>query len=884
MSSTSFRTLSSASSSSYASFSTSSSTLYTSSVATSRSSANSMKRAPNLSTPAPPAPASRPRPSSPGSSPLSMTLLEQLARLNVKAEPSDRDIDEAERLMTEARMQSTGRSWSSSLSSKDSTAAVEKISQGLVPTVTLGVVLALVETFEADVIFARRKSSSLVKAFQDKDQEDIRGQVLENAAKNCSDEVFHILAQHADAQARQEAFPNAIASGRALKVMILLAGGADASTLCMPFLKAVSSGPDELVEALLKEGGKGACQTCRNKGLVLAARLGSETKGSILLKKGADPTFEDGRALLEAMRRGVQSLAMQIVSASTNTRQRLGPQLLDTAVGQAYERKQYQLVEVCVKAGARGDMTNKALIGAIRAQQASLVDTLAHSGAYICYDKALPIQLAVQSAKPQLLMSLLHGGRSQLVPGLIGQALMDVTALRVDTKLVVEMMEMLLNANVHGDPVTKVLVQALNVQGTPTDDQSFAAMARLLCAKGKADVNVYEGICLKASIANGWIETLGVLSMFQPNLQSLQGALEPALALTNLQLRLRFIEALLKADPSGGGLSLTAFKVAAGHLLLDVLKLLAAKIKVIPDLVMLEAWKGVTAAGRELEWTQPRGLQIVHFLLHRGVSGQAVDDAFCRAVSTGRREAIELLQCCVKVPSTYSRALCGLVEVASSTFVWATEANLWLPSQLLGWGCDANSVNTALVAAVKAHVVAGGGGLETVIEVLLTENGDGGKIDLNFQHGKALRTAASAGKVSLLKMLLAAGTVQRATATQVFANVITSRLDEAVILRILDMLSELRDRKNQRVGFEVNIPAGLGQGLPPIAACLEANPGHAKLMKRLIDLGCSPDAQFSTALYGKDVRDETTTILLWACRLPNISIPVIDMLISAKGE
>lgn len=884
VSSASFRTASS--SSSYAPYTASS-------VGTSRSSSTSKMPQQAPSRPAANS-SNRPQlsPVSP-TSPLSTTLLERLAKLGVKSQPSEKDKSEAHRLMAEAQMRSAAAngkrySTSSNLRPKDSTAALEQISLGRVPTVTPGIVLALVEMYEADVCFSRRKSTNFLKAFQDKDQEDVRGQVLEKAATNCSDEIFHILAQHADAQALQEAFPHAIAAGHALKVMILLARGANASTLCDAFLKAVTSGPDELVEALLKDGGRGACKSCRDKGLVIAASLGHGTKGYMLLNKGADPTFDNGRALFDATRHGgVQSLAIQIASAGANSRNKLSPQLLDAVVGEAYQRKQYQLVDVCVKVGASGNATNKVLIEAVRAQHSSLVDTLAHYGASICYDNALSLQLAVQSGNPKILMSLLHGGRSQLVPGVIGAALMDAATTLRDARVILEMMQMLLDANVHGDNVTEVLVRVLNVNGAPpTNDQSFASIAHLLCHKGKADVNAYGGLCFQNSVANGWIETLRVLSSFQPNLQSLENTLEPALTLSDPQLRLRFLETILPADPSGGSLLLSTFKAAARHLLLDVLEFLVPNLQGIPNTVLLDTWKGATAAGRELEWTQPRGLRIIHFLLDRGACGQSVDDAFCRAVSTCRREAIELLQCCVQVPSTYSRALCGLVE-ASST--WATDPKkLWLTSQLLSWGCDGNSVNTALISAAKAHVASGGSGSgETVIEILLTESG--GKVDANFQQGKALRVAASAGNISLLKMLLAAaGNLQRATMTQVFTSVITSPgLDESVILSILDMLSEHRDGKKQKVGFDVNII--FGYGLPPIAACIQANPGHAKLVKRLIDMGCITDTQLTPSIGDKNVKEvtvgeERTNILSWACRLPNISTAVIDVLIEAKGK
>lgn len=768
---------------------------------------------------------------------------------------------------------------SSSLSYKDSNAVLEQISLGRVPSATPGLVLALIENGGADVCFSRMKSTSIFKSIQGIDQEDVRSRVLENAARHCSDEIFHILARYADEAAMQQAFPITIAVGHPLKVMILMARGADASSYCKEFLAAVASGAAELVETLLKDGGKGACQSCRDKGLVLAANRGYETKGYILLSKGADPTYENGSALFEATRRGFQLFAMRIASAYATGPRKLHHTLMDTVVGEAYGLKQYQLVQVCLEVGAMGDATNRALIEAVERQQVSLVEVMAQYGASISYEGGLSLRLAVRSGNPQILAGLLRGGPSRIVPGIVGAALMETTMLR-DVKVAISMMDMLLDANTRGDSVTEVLIQALNHQVALGSDRSRASIAHLFCSKGRADVNAYAGICLTGATENGWIETFRVLSRSQPSLRSLKSALVPAMATSDHHLRQEFLKIILEAGPGGdndgeGGLLISAFKAAAGHLLLDIMQLIETQVGQIPDSALTHAWNAATQAGKENEWTQPQGLKVMVFLLERGVAGQVVEDAFCRAVPTCSQEVIETLDQFVQVSTTFSRALCSLAESPSTQ--WTLDENLWLISSLLDWGCDANSVNMALISAVKAYV--SGGGSETVVEVLLTQSGSA---NINFQGGEALQIAVRSGKVSLLELLLPSGEVERATMTRVFASAITSSMEESSMVRILEILARHKGSDNKKVGFDIHL--SIGRGIPPIAACLEVNPGYAMVVKRLIKLGCDPEAQFRSVLYAEEKFDENTTVLLWACRLPKVSILVINELIDAKGR
>ncbi|KAK8087430.1 hypothetical protein PG994_002404 [Apiospora phragmitis] len=73
---------------------------------------------------------------------------------------------------------------SNGLSYKEATDALNHVCQGGVPNATPGLVKALLDN-GADVLHKRRKSSSFLKKLRDRDQEDIRSRLVEDAARNC---------------------------------------------------------------------------------------------------------------------------------------------------------------------------------------------------------------------------------------------------------------------------------------------------------------------------------------------------------------------------------------------------------------------------------------------------------------------------------------------------------------------------------------------------------------------------------------------------------------------------------------------------------------------------------------------------------------------------
>lgn len=89
---------------------------------------------------------------------------------------SDEDCRRAEALVGE---QSSGNI------SKAATAVLSNIADGKLVHPTAGLVQALLER-GAEVCFARRRSTNVLKIMLDKDQADVRSNLLERAVRNCS--------------------------------------------------------------------------------------------------------------------------------------------------------------------------------------------------------------------------------------------------------------------------------------------------------------------------------------------------------------------------------------------------------------------------------------------------------------------------------------------------------------------------------------------------------------------------------------------------------------------------------------------------------------------------------------------------------------------------
>ncbi|KAF7541975.1 hypothetical protein G7Z17_g11844 [Cylindrodendrum hubeiense] len=797
-----------------------------------------------------------------------MELVQKIKTLDAHTvEATDEDHERAIELMLQYRTESRRRA-SSTFGIKDANAALERVVQGSVSNATTGLVQALLDN-GADVRIARRRSTNLFKIIMRKNQVDIPSNALEQATRNCSDEVVYLLAQNSDERGTTEALPVAINRNDSLKVHILLASGADASRACDEFLRAVDSGSDDIVNILLRNF-KGACQDCRNRGLVSAANHGHAAKAQMLMANGAKVNFENGAALLTACRSRNEDVAMDIAS---HQEMKHHPALLDKAVAEAYDHMQYQLIEACLRAGAKGPMTDATLLKALEAQNLYLVESLIQHGASVTDGNGAAVVSAVKAGQPDLLRLVLQGKPAGTM---LGAAIIESVQL-ADLNIVYEMVDLLLSADLRGDSVSATLVQVLDRTLMTGEEISHRSLIELLLTKGQADVNFEGGRPLTVAISKRRIDILSLLLQRQTTVDSLSAAVTSAMSLNVPHLRFEAVKMVIEAGSTYSALEIAhddrvkraATTAAAKFLLLDMLQYLT---KFNISRAIFSAAVAAAASEGEL-WLSPSGLEVMDFLLESGASGPEVDDAFCLATKRFNQDAIELLSDSVS-PLGLQRSLRSVIEHSED---WQSSKNLWLIGHLLERGCSGEPVNIALLQAANTYA----NGTDTgALDILLPEEGTA---DVNFRNGEALKIAIRSGHAPLLERFISSG-ASREAMTEAFATIITVPLEEDKVLALIDVLVNFS--KGTEAGCDFK--AILQDGRPPIAACILAHPKSSKLVERLIQLGCDLETKFPATIYAQEqIGEEQVTTLLWALHSHTnlvITSAVINALIDAKAN
>ncbi|KAI1780337.1 hypothetical protein F4818DRAFT_395403 [Hypoxylon cercidicola] len=770
------------------------------------------------------------------------------------------DYEWAERLMLEHCSDSDSTRKSGVFTYKEATAALSKIADGAVPNATPELVQALLEN-DADVCLERRKSSNLFKKMKGKNQEDIRGNLLERATLNCSSSILYCLIMEADEPSLDRALPIAMSQNDEEKVTMLRIKGADAGPLCEQFLRAVDSGVNGVVKSLVT-GFKGACQKCRDNGLVRAAKLGFGSMVQVLLNNGADVNFGSGAALMAAVEDGWDAIATTIIShlakPSCND-------LLDKAVLQSYNYGRLSVLEACLKAGAQGPATATTLIHTIRREQHELAETLVRYGASVEYREAESLKFAIGTGKPDLLRILLSGKPSQ---SSIAAAFTEATKIS-DIRVAHQTVEILILSGLRGDHVNDMLVRSLDSVSMAGDDQSRYELVDLLLTKGSADINSHDGRPLALAAAKGWVKILELLIHHRPQVQSLRDALKPAMRLDDPGLRKHIIESIL-AGAKGNTLAIeklkaTGLALAARSRHLDVLDFLAQS-----ELSTLSINTGFAEAisGGEHLFKSEEGLNIIQFFLKHEASGPLIGEAFCQAVKLFERDAIEMLSTAVDITAV-NKSLRGLIEYSDDWHA-PDDRNIWVVEQLLEMGADGETLSLALVRAIQAYV--SGRGSETLVDTLLESE----KADVNYSKAEALKVAVRAGNATLLQKLATNGAT-RETLTHAFAEAVAVQLEENTVLSLIDALI-LPKNANCLPDFCTVLP---GRS-PPIIECLTAHPESVKLVARLAQLGCDLEAKCDTVLLK---HAEPVAALMWSLKAgSSVSRLVIEALVDAKAN
>lgn len=891
--------------------------------------------------------------------------------------------------MLEQRRRDDGMSRSTAFTHKEANPILRRVAMGDISRATPGFVEELFN-HGASACIRRPKSGNILKRLSKVDQVEERSDVLLHAVSNCSDEVFQVILSHADQTALNDALPVAISRNHVSKVFDILEAGGDASHWCCKQFSAQVDGSEEnMIRVLLRQRG-GACQGCRNAGLIRASARGYIRILEMLLVNGADPTFNSGAAFLEAARGGRDDVLRTIISRG---QPRLTLDLLDLGVKEAYARGQYRAVELLLGAGAKGPATDDTLLQAVKYGHQELAVILVRHCASVKYADGAAILHAVRAMQIDLVQTLLDGKPSQTTMAAAMTQALDLDDFSATYKLAC----LFVDAGLRGQCISESLVKAL-AMGLSGNRPIHVSIIELLLFRGKADVNLHGGKALTMAVATCRKDIISLLLQCHPTLESINMALKHGMEviseattrleivsmmldagafgfmvddaleqsaargtgstkLTSLLLKrssvdsnggrplvaavmsrcLDQMKALLSDSPSGRTIAaawtkiddiddddnfqLAAYelfleeaKVAeslqdhslitlaakgqrahgacdlllknsaspehlegaavlavAKNLDLDTLKILAQHIT--SPTIFCEAFAGLLNG---VQWLSPQGLEFVSFLLNRQATGPEVDAAFYFAVKQYHRDAVRLLSHTISA-NACNTAFLELVQ-HSSDWLAPDDRYIWLVTLLLDKGANGEAVHIAFLATVSAYVKELAS--ENMMDTFLCSE----VVDVNYQNGEALKTTVRAGNIAALKTLVSEG-ISRETMTQTLGEILLSPLKQDLALDFIDGLVG-----DNETGITPDFSSPFWGGHPAIVTCLIARPAAVKIVKRLIDLGCNPNAEVNTNLYsdeGGDWHDELVPVLAWALSQQGnkaVASSVITTLIKAQGK
>ncbi|EEP82301.1 predicted protein [Uncinocarpus reesii 1704] len=210
---------------------------------------------------------------------------------------------------------------------------------------------------------------------------------------------------------------------------------------------------------------------------------------------------------------------------------------------------QLKFASELLRAGARGEAVDMALIGAVSAEDTmernQYIDILVKHGASVDAQNGCCFQEATKSGDIVALSLLLKGEPSAIS---LARAISQACELP-DKELRFTIVDLLLTAGARGPLIDAQLIEL--VQESPVD----IVLVGLFLEKGKADVNTNGGEAIQLACKSSEPKLLKVLLQFQPSSKALNGAFLTAISLQDSGIRYKMCHRLLDAGISGEMLS-----------------------------------------------------------------------------------------------------------------------------------------------------------------------------------------------------------------------------------------------------------------------------------------------------------------------------------------
>lgn len=651
--------------------------------------------------------------------------------------------------------------------------------------------------------------------------------------------------------------------GRPSTNTLLLAVGASAS---LP-----SAIKFDFLEALLHAGATGPEV---DEALQLALEDNAEPRQNydliaLLVRNGAKVNVRQGKCLVSVVTRSDVKALKLLVTGPVKPE----PRLLDLALFKASDVQslpmRFDMMELILQAGARGNSVAMVLINAIRDGSPDLLKIsqllLVKGEADVNYDQGSSICTAIKGLHVELLHILLQQSPlSETMSRAIGEA-MQVS----DQSCRLLVCGILLK---HGVPQGTALNEALAAAAKLSDQ----ALARALLAAG-ASVHSTSGLPIRTAIAKRDDAMLGLLVTSPTQPETLFEILEETLKHNHDEDRKLFVLGTL----FGGATSSTGDSL--GSLLHEtfgpspdvrVLELFLSKgasvncsgLKALRKAVALSHAKslelmiGISPTRKtlrsvfELAWNTAPGTRLlllnivlqdknrrsivdtsqylvkavnepsgslVSLLLHAGASvGYLSSKSMCDAAA---RLDIEIL----KLLLDYARRdeLAVVFKTAISTErTWFDPSGVSVLSMLLEKGAFGEVVNQGLLLAVKGYHMHANA--PSIVDLLVTNSTCPASSD--YRDGAALEVAATLGDTHLTQLLFDSRP-SKSTVTNAFPYIFRSHADQAATSSLVDAFLAY-SREKLRIDLDLNVEHKDLELQPVLFLCLQRWPQSTAIL------------------------------------------------------
>jgi hypothetical protein len=297
---------------------------------------------------------------------------------------------------------------------------------------------------------------------------------------------------------------------------------------------------------------------------------------------------------------------------------------------------------------------------------------------------------------------------------------------------------------------------------------------------------------------------------------------------------LEAVEALLNAGASADHKDGLCVVEAARRFELTTLETLQRAVSSKGYVFSLAA---AAAVADNTKWLQPEGLAVLQFLLESGAVPSTLDDALRQATVLFDIQALQFLADWIEPGDIYALAFADAIEVGEK---WYSPGGLDVVRLLLEKGASGEIVHGALLQAQERFIA--GRASEALVDTLLEY-----KADVNYDDGHAVELAVKAGNVALLEKLFNCRPTQRTLSMALSAALISGHSSQ----KVLNIVNALVGKEGEIADPNFVVP-GMD---PPIFLALQQYPTSVPVVKRLIEIGCTPETKIRFKVFGEVVSD-----------------------------